>query len=260
MRGPLLITIKCSPQLTIIRRGPHLIIIKLGTLIIVIKRGPHLTAIKVVDVSADWTTLSVRRSVRERLELLAKRRGLRSPGDAVGLLLDIYDLATASERLSRLEEAISRLEERISQLDERLSWVEDEVVELACRAPAPPTPPPLAQAAEERREERREPKKGVFKVITTKWIRERAKKEVEAFLEEWRRMGCEALLLPGGDRALVVSDDVVEEVVGKLNELKARGPSSLQGLEDKALRERALSLSAAGLIYYDAAREEWRRA
>ena len=68
-----------------------------------------------------WTTVSVRREVREALEGVMREQGLSSPNDAVVFLLRRYReceelrglLAGVLERLGRVEEALATLERRL---------------------------------------------------------------------------------------------------------------------------------------------------
>jgi len=183
---------------------------------------------------------------------------------------------------------LSKVWERLRELEERLHFVE-KFLEDAFYLKAAPTattattavpaaPAPAAPSSEARavgegtaievgevkepkepKEVRRGPKRGVFKVFTTGWIRARRGKEPEEFMREWEGMGCAAALLPGGDKVLVVSDDVVEETMARLNEMRVR-LGQLSELQDEELKKRAMNLSLAGLIYFDSTREEWRRA
>jgi len=204
------------------------------------------------------------------LEARARERGV-SLYDYVREVLEEVAGTTPSEGPS------PSLEERLRAIEKRLEFVEKFLEDVLClkaekgeargearearaeaevkvRAEEPEEPKEVKEVRKERK-----PKRGVFKVITTGWIRTRAGKEPEEFMKEWEEMGCTAALLPGGDKVLVVSDDVIEETIAKLNEVGAR-LGQLSELQDGELRERATNLSLASLIYFDATRNEWRRA
>ena len=78
-----------------------------------------------------WTTISVRREVRERIEAFMREKGFVSPSDAIAFLFEHYD--------SRI-----KLEEKMRELEERISFVE-KCMEDVLFAKAP-TSTPQAQA------------------------------------------------------------------------------------------------------------------
>jgi len=87
-----------------------------------------------------WTTISVRREVRERIEAFMREKGFVSPSDVIAFLFEHYD--------SRI-----RLEEKVRELEDRLSFVEKCMEDLlftkatAPRAQAqPPQPQPQPSA------------------------------------------------------------------------------------------------------------------
>jgi len=239
-----------------------------------------------------WTTISVRREVRERIEAFMREKGFVSPSDTIAFLFEHYD--------SRI-----RLEEKMRELEERISFVEKYMEDvLFAKAPTPraqapqapqqppsqPTPQPQppqqppepklipaselpeakksleeverAKAEEAKPEEavgiRKRAREGVFKEISVKWIQEKAGKSPEEFVEEWAKKGYNANKV--GDKVIIASDDVIESVLNELNARNVQGPGALQGIEDKELKRRAMSISAAGFIYFDVTTKRWKRA
>jgi chemotaxis protein histidine kinase CheA len=90
-----------------------------------------------------WTTISVRREVRERIEAFMREKGFVSPSDAIAFLFEHYDSRT-------------RLEEKVRELEDRLSFVEKYMEDLLFKAPQaqaqapqapqqPPAPQPQPQ-------------------------------------------------------------------------------------------------------------------
>jgi hypothetical protein len=236
-----------------------------------------------------WTTISVRREVRERIEAFMREKGFVSPSDTIAFLFEHYDSRT-------------RLEEKVRELEDRLSFVEKHMEDLlftkaptstpqaqAPQAPQQPQPsesptpqaqpqqPPepklipaselpeakkaLEEAKPEKGGEEAKPKRareGVFKELSVKWIQEKAGKAPEEFMEEWARRGYNTNKV--GDKVIIASDDVVESVLNELNARNVQGPGALQNIEDKELRRRAVDISAAGFIYFDATTKRWKRA
>ena len=119
-----------------------------------------------------------------------------------------------------------------------------------------------AKAEEAKPEEavgvRKRAREGVFKEISVEWILKKAGKSPEEFVEEWARKGYNANKV--GDKVVIASDDVVESVLNELNARNVQGPGALQEIQDKELRRRAVSISAAGFIYFDATTRKWKRA
>jgi len=236
-----------------------------------------------------WTTISVRKEIRERIEAFMKEKGFVSPSDVIAFLFEHYD--------SRI-----RLEEKVRELEDRLSLVEKYMEDLlftkAPQAqsqqpsrPPEPTEPKLIPASElpeakkvleeaerakaesdakagVREGEVKEVKKarpkikktGVYKVLTVEWIKENTGKDPEEFMREWEEMGCSANYLPGKTHVAIASDDVIEETIQRANELKVKGNEGVERLKDEELKKRLRTLNLAGFIYYDGTREEWRRA
>jgi len=238
-----------------------------------------------------WTTISVRKEVRERIEAFMREKGFVSPSDTIAFLFEHYD--------SRI-----RLEEKMRELEERISFVEKYMEDvLFAKAPTPraqapqapqqppsqPTPQPqpsqqppepklipaseLPEAkkaleeverakAEEAKPEgdvgvRKRAREGVFKEISVEWILKKAGKSPEEFVEEWAKKGYNANR--AGDKVIIASDDVVESILNELNARNVQGPGALQNIEDKELRRRAVDISAAGFIYFDVTTKRWKR-
>jgi hypothetical protein len=236
-----------------------------------------------------WTTISIRKEIRERIEAFMKEKGFVSPSDVIAFLFEHYD--------SRI-----RLEEKVRELEDRLSLVEKYMEDLLfTKAPQAqsqqpsqlpePTEPKLIPASElpeakkaleeaerakaesgvkievregEVKEERRikpkTKKTGVYKVLTVEWIKEKTGKDPEEFMREWEEMGCSANYLPGKTHVAIASDDVIEEAIRRANELKVKGNEGVEKLKDEELKKMLRALNLAGFIYYDGTREEWRRA
>lgn len=251
-----------------------------------------------------WTTISVRREVRERIEAFMREKGFVSPSDAIAFLFEHYD--------SRI-----KLEEKMRELEERISFVEKCMEDVlfakaptstpqaqapqAPQQPQPtpsPPPPPLQPPAQQPPQQLPEPtpklipaselpeakkaleeverakdeeakpeeavgvrkraREGVFKEISVEWILKKARKAPEEFVEEWARKGYNANKV--GDKVIIASDDVVESILNELNARNVQGPGALQNIEDKELKRRAMSISAAGFIYFDVTTKRWKRA
>jgi len=87
-----------------------------------------------------WTTISVRREVRERIEAFMREKGFVSPSDVITFLFEHYD--------SRI-----RLEGKVRELEDRLSLVEKCMEDLLfakpqAQAPQAPQQPPAPSPAQ----------------------------------------------------------------------------------------------------------------
>jgi hypothetical protein len=234
----------------------------------------HTISVRVDDVTYSKLALKAREKgvslyayVREVLREHAGLVSSQESGEAgTGAVVELQSkLSELSSKVSSLEERLSLIEKHMEDLlsskaggSAPQALTESKPSTLASeKAPKLVTASELLEAKEPEKGEAKRAREGVFKEITVKWIVEKAKKDPDQFVEEWVKKGYNANRV--GDKVVIASDDVVEYVVNELNARGVKGPGALQDIDDKDLKRKAVAVSAAGFIYFDALTRTWKR-
>lgn len=185
-----------------------------------------------------WTTVSVRREVREALEGVMREQGLSSPNDAVVFLLRKYReceelrglLAGVLERLGRVEEVLAALERRLGV--------------------APATQPKASRRSGTSGGGRRSAR-DILREEGVSCVGElRGVKDPKAVVEKLIREGAYAVSVEG-DRC-AVAPEAVEELLERLSAIKSSEPRVVEvQLGSGRLVKVFRVLYSTGALYYD---------
>jgi len=183
-----------------------------------------------------WTTVSVRREVKDALEELMRELGLSSPNDAVAYLLRRY------RECGKLEELLASVLERVGRVEERLATLEG-------RLGAPPATQPSTPRAR--------PSSGrskAWEILERDGVSCRSDmrkvKDPDAVVDRLLAEGAYAVSLEG-DRCAVLPE-AVEELLERLRGVKSSEPRVVEAqLEDRKLVKVFRALYGAGVLYYN---------